>query len=368
MLENIKSKYVLINVFSYLNIKPKLTILLSNKYLYNKTGISPDSFKFYNQKYIEYESDTKVKEYNRANGKLIYHGEYLNKKRNGIGLEINELECFEGEFNKGKRHGKGAEFNKEGKLSFEGEYINGKRNGKGTEYFSNGEIKFEGDYFDGKRWNGKGYHKGKDFTLSVQNFLEYGNKNDIENNDMINKTVFTLKYGSGFAREYDNYSNLIFEGWYINGMRNGKGKEYANNDIIIFEGEYLNGKRNGLGKEYNEQNELIFQGEYKEDKKWNGKGKEYNEQGELIFQGEFKEGKKWNGKGEIISINDKNKIIIYNITNGEGYIKEYKYYNSKIGELISEWKYKNGEKNGKVNEYDKYGTLIFSGEYYNGKN
>ena len=57
----------------------------------------------------------------------------------------------------------------------------------------------------------------------------------------------------------------------------------------------------------------------------NGKGKEYNEQGELIFQGEFKEGKKWNGKGEIISINDKNKIIIYNITNGEGHIKEYKY-------------------------------------------
>ena len=128
MLENIKSKYVLIEVFSYLNIKPKLKILLSNKYLYNKTGISPDSFKFYNQKYIEYESDTMVKVYNRANGKLIYHGGYLKKKRNGIGLEFNEFgECiYEGEFNKGKRHGKGTEFNKGGKLSFEGEYINGK--------------------------------------------------------------------------------------------------------------------------------------------------------------------------------------------------------------------------------------------------
>ena len=39
---------------------------------------------------------------------------------------------------------------------------------------------------------------------------------------------------------------MIFEGEYLNGMKNGKGKEYEGK--LIFEGEYLNGMRNGQGK------------------------------------------------------------------------------------------------------------------------
>jgi len=38
------------------------------------------------------------------------------------------------------------------------------------------------------------------------------------------------------------YSNLIFEGEYLNGERNGKGKEYHDNGELFFEGEFLNGK------------------------------------------------------------------------------------------------------------------------------
>ena len=41
----------------------------------------------------------------------------------------------------------------------------------------------------------------------------------------------------------------IFEGEYLNGMKNGKGKEYYY-DKIKFEGEYLNDKRHGNGIEY----------------------------------------------------------------------------------------------------------------------
>ena len=41
--------------------------------------------KYYNQIYIKYESDTMGKEYNRATGKIIYEGGYLNQKRNGLG-------------------------------------------------------------------------------------------------------------------------------------------------------------------------------------------------------------------------------------------------------------------------------------------
>ena len=46
---------------------------------------------------------------------------------------------------------------------------------------------------------------------------------------------------NGNGKEYDR-SKLIFEGKYINGIRNGKGKRYNYDGIIIFEGEYLNGK------------------------------------------------------------------------------------------------------------------------------
>ena len=61
-----------------------------------------------------------------------------------------------------------------------------------------------------------------------------------------------------------NYNNeLIFEGVYLNGERNGKGKEYYYYDgELKFEGEYLNGKRNGKGKEYNKYGKLIFEGVY----------------------------------------------------------------------------------------------------------
>ena len=33
-------------------------------------------------------------------------------------------------------------------------------------------------------------------------------------------------------------------------MKNGKGKEYNNNGELLYEGEYSDGKRNGQGKEY----------------------------------------------------------------------------------------------------------------------
>ena len=41
---------------------------------------------------------------------------------------------------------------------------------------------------------------------------------------------------------------LIFEGEYLNGERNGKGKEYNYDGRLIFEGEYLNGKKTGKEK------------------------------------------------------------------------------------------------------------------------
>ena len=67
-------------------------------------------------------------------------------------------------------------------------------------------------------------------------------------------------------REYFINGQLIFEGEYLNGKRNGKGKEYCGS-WLIFEGEYLNGKKNGKGKEYDYNGILQFEGEYLNGKK-----------------------------------------------------------------------------------------------------
>ena len=75
-------------------------------------------------------------------------------------------------------------------------------------------------------------------------------------------------------------------------------------------------KKNGKGKEYNSDGTLLFDGEYLNNKK-NGKGKEYNFfDGKLIFEGEFINGQRWNGIGY-----DKMNNKIYELKNGEGYIK-----------------------------------------------
>ena len=172
---------------------------------------------------------------------------------------------------------------------------------------------------------------------------------------------------NGKGKEYEIVTdNLLFEGEYLNGKRNGKGKEYKNNGDIIFEGEYLNGKRHGKGKEFNLFNKVIFEGEYIKGKRWNGN---------FI-----------NRQSSPSNINDKNKnknkdenIILYEIKNGKGIIKEY-----NDDRLIFEGEYLNGELNGKGKEYFHYGfydrdardalimiyrgkIILFEGEYLNGK-
>ena len=108
-------------------------------------------------------------------------------------------------------------------------------------------------------------------------------------------------------KEYNHDYELIFEGEYLNGERNGKGKEYFYGELI-FEGEYMDGKRNGFGKEYYINNKIKFEGEYKNGK-ISGKGKEYDYFGRLIFEGEYINNKRWNGKIYKYSNNNFSKYI-----------------------------------------------------------
>ena len=142
------------------------------------------------------------------------------------------------------------------------------------------------------------------YNKSVQNKIDI---------NLVNYIFLSGKYliyeSNNMGKEYDGYNDeLIFEGEYLNGKRNGKGKEYKSGNLI-FEGEYLNGKRNGKGKEYF-LGKLLFEGEYLNNHKLseqknneehkiiyesnfiNRKGKEYDNNGNLIFEGEFLNGKR----------------------------------------------------------------------------
>ena len=115
-INSIKSPYILKKVFSFIDEKRKLNMIIYNKELQKKLGIDIEEYKKKSGKYKIGEKNGKGKEYILNTDKLIFEGEYLN----------------------GKRNGKGKEYNRFGELIFEGEYLNGERNGKGKEYNKNG--------------------------------------------------------------------------------------------------------------------------------------------------------------------------------------------------------------------------------------
>ncbi len=118
MLKKIRSYYIAKIIFSNAPEKLQLNIVRYNKYLQRRLEINIKHYKKLSSTFIEYETPIKGKQYNSKNKKLIFHGGFLNCKRNG----------------------EGKEFDEKGKIKFEGQYINGERNGKGKEYYENCNI------------------------------------------------------------------------------------------------------------------------------------------------------------------------------------------------------------------------------------
>ena len=167
-----------------------------------------------------------------------------------------------------------------------------------------------------------------------------------------------IKYNKNIQRILDiniiNYK--VFTGKYIIYESKEKGKEYNSyNDELLYEGAYLNGERNGKGKEYNYHSDIKFEGEYLNGER-NGKGKEYYKNGFIKFEGEYLNGFQWNGNGY-----NREKDNIYELKEGKGIIKEYDYF----GELKFKGEYLNGKRNGKGKEYIS-DYLWFEGEFFNG--
>ena len=110
-LGEIKSNHILSEIFSFINPKIKLSILIYNNSLKRKLAINIENYKKISRKYKTGEKNGNCKLYD---------------------LETNNL-------------------------IFKGEYLNGERNGKGKEYNDHGELEFVGEFLNGKRWNAKEY-------------------------------------------------------------------------------------------------------------------------------------------------------------------------------------------------------------------
>ena len=228
------------------------------------------------------------------------------------------------------------------------------------------------NYIDSKRkFNTIIYNKRiqKKLGFNLIDFKRISGKFIIEENDLI--------------KIYNSFTNnLLFEGYYSNRKRYGKGYEYTEKGELIFSGEYLNGKRwNGQFKEYDDiTGKLILECEYLNGI-IEGKAKEYDKyNGELIYDGHYLNGKR-NGKGiEYKTImyeksnsystfsarNDKKQIKIFEGEYLNGERKEGKEYNYEE-KLIYEGGYLNGKRNGKVKIYNNNKELEYEGDYVNGK-
>ena len=402
-MKNINSSYIAKYIFSILNDKIQLKLILYNKQLQNNFDINITNYKIFSGKYKIIDKNGKGKEFNIFNDEIIFEGEYKNKKKNGKGKEYDDEGnlIFEGEYLNGKRHGIGKEYHKNGNMKFHGEYKEGKfwngkvynysetlisefKNGKGyiEEYNTYGELSFSCEYLNGEK-NGIGETYFYDENFSYGFSLDYLNGKKwkgkrslniaetkrIRFNNFSGQFVYELNEGKGYMSYYDYRGHLIYTENYLNGEKNGKIIQMSEFNDVAFEGEFLNNKLNGKVKKYYDNGQIKFEGEYLYGHK--RKGIKYFKNGKIKFEGEYLFDREWDGIRY-----DKEGNILYKLSQGKGKIEEYTNLPS-LGKILTfKGEYINGKRNGKGKEYNykynysscEYDIInIFEGNYINGK-
>ena len=114
--KDIKSKYNIEPIFSFLERKRILKMIIYNKHLKEILGITILDYINESKKFKIGKRNGKGKVYDIYTNQILFIGEYLNGERNGKGKEY--------ELDKDR---------KKSYLKFVGEYLNGKRNGNGKE-------------------------------------------------------------------------------------------------------------------------------------------------------------------------------------------------------------------------------------------
>ena len=262
------------------------------------------------------------------------------------------------------------------KVFFEGHFVNGKREGRGKEYNEEGEVIFDGFYKHGEKLNivemkeMKGYWKEMNDGNEVISICQ---KDDECRNDGIcyfysNGEIDRIsewKSGkeisdSGHCRIYDEPHHVFFEGYFVNGKREGRGKEYNEEGEVAFDGFYKEGKKLGIirmkemkgyWKEMNDDNEVISICKKNEKNENDGICYFYSN-GKIDKVSEWKNGEELN----VLKRFEGKKMIEF--VNG---VKRYE------GEYRDSIKH-NYPREGNGKEYDTDGkSLVYHGCYWNGR-
>jgi len=196
----------------------------------------------------------------------------------------------------------------------------GHKQGNWKEYFNDGKIKAIGSYTDNLReglWkyyykNGQLEEIGK-YVAGVpdSNWIWYH-----KNGKILRKEVFYNGLADGMLTEYDNDENIVTQGDYIEGKKEGHWI-YIVGDAKE-EGEYSENMRNGLWKIYYGDGSLMFEGKFIDDNP-NGEHIWYWQNGKIKNRGSYVMGRK---KGDWKKYDESGiPIIIISYSGG----KEVKY-------------------------------------------
>jgi hypothetical protein len=163
---------------------------------------------------------------------------------NGEGTYLYSNAKYWGNWKDGKREGKGIMYFNDGSTMYQGNYSNDKRNGLGILYWSDGN-RYEGNWIDDNR-TGQGTFYWKDGDKYVGQFLN-GQKteNGVTTTKAIQRGCISGDCNNGYGKW--NLENAVYEGYFKNGKREGKGKMvFWDNSTYV--GDYANGLKNGKGK------------------------------------------------------------------------------------------------------------------------
>jgi len=90
----------------------------------------------------------------------------------------------------------------------------------------------------------------------------------------------------GFGIYYNEVGNKIYEGFWKNGLMDGKGIFYYKG-LILHQGDWKEGKKHGNGIRYYKNSIVVqYEGEWQDGKK-HGHGKLFSRKGMLKYQGNF---------------------------------------------------------------------------------
>ncbi len=327
---------------------------------YDENGIL-----IYEENYEKGEYEGNVKNYYK-NGNISTYCEYKEDDKNGLYQSFYRDGTLkqEGYYGKDNMEGYWYTYYNNGNISEKKNYLNDKQNGFQEEF----------NYF-GKKTIASFYENG--FLISNEmidtNGVIYSQDSLINGNGMIKrknlngtlalKALFLSGHWKDTVVSFNGKGIKTFEGFYLNGRRDGLQNWYFDNGVLKSSTFYKYGDEEGLSKDFNEKGELNIETKYQ-----NGRTEKMiyyypNGKPEIVFNYEdgerFGHAKYFTMDGQFaFQILYQNSIpVSYSYKEKDGKITDEKPINKENGKLIAYFQngskaadisFNNGERNGKM--------------------